>query len=253
MDCRIARRILREAGPPAEASTEAAEALRHGADCGECRAWAERERAWREALRDRLPAIEVPLPVKERLFGALSEARVGTSARRQRVRWTAALVLTGSLSAALGGLWWWREAHRDGLLAAALAEDHLLYAAQPAPAEFPSDDPGAVARWFAGRVDFAVPPPALPGAQLLGGRLCTLADRRAALWLYSLGDRRVSLFQMPAQGLPLGSFRPMTRGGRRYLCGHRKGVSVLAWTGRDLLFALVSDLPEDELLRLASS
>jgi len=185
------------------------------------------------------------------LFASLGEARVGTAFRRQRSRLSVALALASLLLVLLGGLWWWREGEHDRFLTAALTEDYLLYAGHPNPAEFPSKDAAAVSRWFAGRVDFAVDPMKLPGAELLGGRLCTLADRRAALWLYQSGDRRVSLFQMAAQGLPLGSFRRMTVSGRLYLCSHRKGVSVLAWTSRDVLYALVSDLPEDDLLRLA--
>ncbi len=251
MDCRAARGILRDARGPQITSGVLSEALRHLESCEACRTWHAAERGWRETLRDRLPAIETPLPVKERLFASLGEARVGGVIRRQRRRWISALALVTLLLASLGGLWWWREVHRDGFLAAALAEDHLLYAARPDPAEFRSKDPSAVSNWFSGHVDFAVGPMSLPGTELLGGRLCTLADRRAALWLYRSGDRRVSLFQMQAQGLPLGSFRRMTDSGRPYLCSHRKGVSVLAWTRRDVLFALVSDLPEDDLLRLA--
>ncbi len=250
MECLAARRMLRDVRGPQAASSVMSEAFRHLNRCEACRAWDEAERGWRETLRDRLPAIETPLHVRERLFASLGEARVGAVIRRQRGRWASALALVTVLFASLGGLWWWREVHHDGFLAAALAEDHLLYAARPDPAEYRSNDPAAVSSWFAERVDFAVGPMSLPSAELLGGRLCTLADRRAALWLYRSGDRRVSLFQMQAQGLPLGSFRRMTVAGRSYLCGRRKGVSVLAWTSRDVLFALVSDLPEGDLLRL---
>ena len=253
IDCRSARCILRQAGGPARPTAEWVAAQQHLGHCRDCQGWQEAEREWREALQEKLPRISAPLSLRERLFAALAQARVGTDLRGQRRRWAAAVLALCLLTVALGSLWWWRERSRGGFLVAALAEDHLLYAGRPAPAEVASDDPVVVAQWLADRLDFAVPVPGLRGAGLLGGRLCTLADRRVALWLYQSGDRRVSLFQMPAEGLPLSSLRIMTADGQRFRCAHRKGVSVLAWTERDLLFVLVSDLPETDLIRLARS
>ncbi len=251
MDCATLRRIFSEGRGPARPTEELAEAQEHARHCRSCQIFSEEERAWRAALRETLPRVATPLPVKERLFGALARARVGAALRIQRRRFLAVVVTLAVAGLSMAGLFVWRERTRDGLFVASLAEDHLLYATRPAPAEFPSDDPGVVAKWFAGAVDFAVQPPAVQGAELLGGRLCTLADRRAALWLYRRGERRLSLFEMPAQGLSLESMGTMRTDGGRYRCGHHKGVSVLAWIERDLLFALVSDLPEEDMLRIA--
>ena len=251
MDCATARRVLREAGAPTEPTVALVEAQQHRRACPSCEAWEEAGSEWRAALSEKLPPLRVPLGAKERLFAALGRARAGNDRRRPHGRLASALVLVTFLGTMAAGLWWWREATGNGILVAALTEDHLLYAAHLSPAEFLSSDPDAVARWFAGRVDFAVAAPRIPGAELIGGRLCTLADRRAALSFYEHGGRRVSLYQVHAEGLPLAALRPMTVEGRRYLCAHRKGVSVLAWTDRDVLYALVSDLPENDMLRLA--
>ncbi len=253
IDCSSARRTLREAGTPAASSAELAAARRHWRDCDDCRAWEEADRDWRAALRDKISGLRTPAPVKERIFAALAGARVSVDLRRQRRQWLAAVVVLALLGASVGGLWWSHESRRDGYLVAALTEDHLLYATHPAPAEFASADPAAVAEWFASRLDFGVAAPPIQDAELVGGRLCTLADRRVALWLYRKGLTRLSLFQMPAQGLYLGAMRRMQVNGRRYRCGHRKGVSVLAWTERGVLYALVSDLPEEEMLRIVRS
>jgi anti-sigma factor RsiW len=69
--------------------------------------------------------------------------------------------------------------------------------------------------------------------------------------IYQSGERRLSLFQMPGQGLALGPMRQMTVQGRNYRCGHHKGVEVVTWQDRGILFALASDLPEKDLLQLA--
>ena len=252
MDCHSARRILRQAEGPDEPSADLITAQQHWRHCGDCQEWERAEREWRAAIRQKLPPIGAPPELKERLFDTLAQARVGADLRRQRRRWSAAVIALAILGSSAAVLWLRREPARDGLLVDALTEDHLLYAARSAPSEFPSQEPEALASWFAGRVDFAVSVPAFPGATLLGGRLCTLVDRRVALSFYQRDGRRVSLFQMPAGGLPTGSLRRMTAGGKEFRCGHRKGVSVLAWTQRDVLFALVSDLPEADLVRLAS-
>ncbi len=253
IDCETARRAFIEQKGPTAVSAEQAEARLHLGSCPACREWQRRNNAWRAALKEKLPGLPPPLAVKERLFEALAQARAGTDLRRQRRRWAVAFVVLTLAGLGLGGLFWWREATRDGILVAALTEDHLLYDSNPSPAEFASPDPLAVAHWFAGKVDFAVSLPPLAGGELLGGRLCTLTDRRVALWIYERDGTRLSLFQLPAGGLPLGRMRSMTAGGRRYLCAHRKGLSVLAWTERDVLFALVSALPEDDMLRLVRS
>lgn len=250
MDCPTCRRILSESGPPVGPAAEVDGVVRHLRACGECRSWLDAEREWRATLRDRLIPRPAPLEAKERLFATLAGVRVGVELRRQRRRLAAAFVVTVLLGVSAASLLWWNREER-GFLVSALTEDHLLYASQSAPAEFASDDPRALSRWFADRLDFSIAAPQMPGTELLGGRLCTLGGRRAALSLYQRGDRRLSLFQMPAEGLPLGSLRPMKVEGRRYHCGHRKGVSVLAWQESDIFYALVSDLPEKDLLTLA--
>ncbi len=251
MDCASARRILMDAAGPAEPAGDLATAREHWRSCRGCQVWREREGSWRSALKGALPTINAPLAVKERVFAGLAQIRAGATLGRQRRTLFAAASALALLGLAAGGIWWRHEQTRAGLLVAALAEDHLLYAPNQTPAEFSSGDPEAVTRWFADRVDFAVAVPEISGAELLGGRLCTFADRRAALSLYKRGGKRLSLFQMPAQGLPFGPMRIMTVGSRQYRCGHRKGISVLAWINQDLLFALVSDLPEEEMLRIA--
>lgn len=252
MECATARHIIRISEGPCEPSEELVLAQRHMSACPQCGAWRKAQRGWRDALQEKLPRLETPLEVKERLFETLARARADgpLGVQRQRSVWA---VLSVGLAAMLVALVWVsRETTQEGLLLAAVTEDHLLSMARSTAVEFSSDDAATVARWFTGRVDFAVMPHRLQGADLLGGRLCTLADRRAALWIFQRGTTRVSLFQLPAQDLRLGSLHPMSAEGRSYLCGHRKGMTVLAWTERDVLFALVSELPEDDMLRLTA-
>ncbi len=253
MTCDTARRTIIEGGSPAFLSRELREAQRHLQDCATCQEWREDEHAWRAALREKLPTDETPYRVKERLFAALAEARVGSVGKSRSRRSVLAVLVASCLVIALGGFVVWRQASHDGLIVATLSEDHLLYSSDSDPAEFSSPEPKMVAEWLSDRVEFAITVPQLPGARLLGGRLSTLADRRMAVTFYEIAGRRLSFFQMPAQGLATRSLRRMNLNGREFRCGHRKGVEVMTWTNRDVLFALVADLPEEDLLRLAGS
>jgi len=225
----------------------------HREGCDSCGRWEDAESAWRAVLKSKLPSMEAPVGTKERVLAALSRARYEKALSGQRRRWMAAVASLSVLAAALAAGWWWMEGRGDGRLAATLVEDHLLFAQSPAPAEFSSSDPAQVANWLGARVDFAVRAPALPGSSLLGGRLCRLADRRVAVSFHQDdGGSRVTLFQMAADGLDLGSLRKMQGGGRDLRCGHRKGVSVMVWTDRGVLLALVSDIREERLLQMAA-
>lgn len=256
MRCEDARRVLLEAEGFAVVTNELASARLHVEECCSCRERRAAEVTWRSALQSKLPVREASPDLKERVLAALSRARFAAALGRQRRRWMAAVGSLLFLTLGLGSMWWWREARSDGPLPAALVEDHLLSVSRESPVEFPSSDPRAVTEWFTSRVDFAARAPAISGASLLGGRLCTLAGRRAAVAFYR-GEGgeggRISLFQMAAEDVALGSLRKMQAGGKDIGCAHRKGVSVLLWTERGVLYALVSEIREEELVRLAAT
>lgn len=253
MGCNEARRILRETRGLAAVTDDVAAARLHVEGCVSCRKTAEAESSWRAALKAKLPPLEAPVEIKERVLAGLSRARYERALQSQWRRWMTAVASSVVLAMALAAGWWWMEGRADGELAATLVEDHLLFAQSPAPAEFSSADPTLVANWLAARVDFAVRAPALPGSTLLGGRLCRLADRRVAVSFHQdEGGSRVSLFQMSAEDLDLGSMRRMQAGEKDLRCGQRKGVSVMVWTDRGVLLALVSEIREERLVQMAT-
>jgi anti-sigma factor RsiW len=251
--CEEARRVLRETAGLAALTAEAAAARLHVETCDACRQRDDAESAWRAALKAKLPPVEASVAIKERVLAAVSQARYEKALRRQRRSWMTALAAVVVMAGVLAAGWWWRQDGPAGHLAETLAEDHLLFAQSPAPAEFSSGDADQVARWLAARVDFAVRPPALAGSTLLGGRLCRLADRRVAVSFHQDdAGGRVTLFQMAADGLDLSSLRKMEGAGKNLRCGHHKGLSVVAWTDRGVLRALVSDIREERLVQMAA-
>jgi anti-sigma factor RsiW len=111
---------------------------------------------------------------------------------RRRLR--AAAVGVGLLAAALFAI----RRHQNPALpfGEELVSDYLHSLPEVRPAEVASSDPSEVLRFFSGKTPFAPVVPAIPVAQLVGGRLCNVAGRRVELLFYTHGESRqnVALF-----------------------------------------------------------
>jgi anti-sigma factor RsiW len=160
--------------------------------CGGCQQHLRSLRALKHAIA-RLPSRETPP-------GAV-RAHVEALALRDRGAGRSALALRVALAASLAvGTWafvTWRHDRRSpsAELADALAGDHLHSVPEAMPAEVATEDPGEVVKFFTGRVPFDPVAPAIPGARLLGGRLCQVDGRRVQLLFYRTDSKAtVSLF-----------------------------------------------------------
>jgi hypothetical protein len=74
-----------------------------------------------------------------------------------------------------------------------LISDYLHSLPEVRPAEVASNDPREVIRFFSGKTPFAPVVPTVPVAQLVGGRLCSVAGRRVELLFYTHGESRQSV------------------------------------------------------------
>ncbi len=96
-----------------------------------------------------------------------------------------------------------------------------------ATVDLASDDPREILRFFSGKTPFEPVVPAVPSAQLTGGRLCTVAGRRVELLFYTHGSsgQNFSLFVCDHATGDVGcqEFRG------RHVCSRRFGrLTVLA-------------------------
>lgn len=160
----------------------------HLAECDECRRHLASLRALKHAIA-RLASREEPT-------GAL---RAHVEKRRlEAPRHSRRLVVAGSMTALLAIALIGRAVVRhDGhgrRLAADLVADHLKSVPEVRPAEIASSDPVAIAGFFTGHVPFPVVVPHLPGAELLGARLCRIDGRRVELLFYRRAALTLSLF-----------------------------------------------------------
>jgi hypothetical protein len=95
--------------------------------------------------------------------------------------------------------------------------------------------------------------PQYEGAELLGSRLCFLKKHKAALVFYRKDGHPVSLFQMSAHGVNLSALDRSVIDGVPVWHKSVNGFSIVAFERRGVVWALVSDLHESELLELASA
>ena len=170
----------------------------HLAGCEACAARVESLKA----LKHGLATLEARVSPSQAVRARVEAQRFRNRSRRRRLRWLtvgAGAVAAAVVLVALGvAVRVDAPAQPSQEPLAALAEeliaDHLKYAPQAMPAEVASADPEAVRRFFAGALAFEPAVPALPTAQLLGGRLCSIDGRKVQLLFYEQGSRRLSLY-----------------------------------------------------------
>ena len=154
--------------------------------------------------------------------------------------------------------WWWRhggEKSRHEEIAQALVADHIHYLQAPDALEIASADPAILANWFQSRVPFPVQIPRLDDGRLLGGRLCSLLGRQAALVLYERGGKRLSLFTFAADAIPVGEKEKIhTANPDQPRCLRPLGKYALCFVGsEEAVRAIVGEEPETKDLALSIS
>jgi anti-sigma factor RsiW len=154
----------------------------HLRGCAACQQQADSERALRARIRA-LPEIVAPAGLEQRLRARLRAARPSP--------WRFVLPLAAGL---VGILLW--AGGSPAVVAWELSRDHdKCFGMERLPAEvFTSDGRVAAARLDLAGASLPELPQRVRGIELVGGRRCPLADRRAVHLFYAAGARRVSVF-----------------------------------------------------------
>lgn len=259
MDCLDANAqlvgLLRGRLPPDEQ-----EALRsHLSACGQCRREESAERALDDLLDRALPRLELPSGLEARLEHLAQAHPAARSEPAPTVRWArfAAPVLAAVAVAVLLVLAV-RPSPREQVARAALVSeavsDHLRALADERGPVLASSESHQVKPWFEGRLDFApiVPAPDVADLRLRGGSVGYFLDRKAAVVDYTLRRHAVTLLAFRPDGLPLSEPGGPGSGGRVGVTSLR-GFHVATWRAGDVGYALVSDVPAEEVGALAST
>lgn len=104
--------------------------------------------------------------------------------------------------------------------------------------------PDAIRHWFDGKVDFAVPVPALPQPRytFLGTRLNYFLNQRVAELAYASEGRILSFVMFADPGMSLAAMPTRRMGNRTVYVQTYKGYTTVFWQDGTLFCGLVSDL-----------
>lgn len=209
----------------------------HAAVCGSCaRRIAEQRQLVTvvRAARDASP--RAPLALRARL--ELGLARERRTARRKQV----ALVVAGAAAVALigvAGQWQYRAAQRR-----AYAEDAAQRHARQYPLEVQPKNEEQLEAFFAGKLDHRVPVLQIPNARAAGARLLNVREKPAAYIRYDTARaHQLGLFVYgdPPRDVAYDD-EPQV--------ANSHGYNVVSWRNGDVVYQLVTDLDERDVLEL---
>ena len=225
------------------AAVDARELEAHLAQCADCARFRDGRVALRAAIETRLPALQAPGALRERVRAALRQSEPRASPPRP-LAWRA-LALAASFAVVALGTWQLavRRAAGDTLSDEVLAS-HVRSLMPGHLADVLSSDQHTVKPWFNGRLDFSPPVYDFAGRgyPLLGGRLDYLNGRTVAALVYGRRQHVINVFLWPAARGATASPAAETR----------QGYHLLRRTTPDYAYWVVSDLGIPELSEFAS-
>lgn len=229
----------------------------HIQGCEACRIYAEAEVATK-----RLVATAYAKPVEVGALSARIRARLDAvtapKPRRfpvwmPRLAWGAlAAVLVAALAVGYLTLQPKATVEASPLVRAAVT-DHVECMLGRLPLEVTTTDQEEVGRWLRGRLARPVMLPALApeGEAKMSTRWARLARAEGAQILVDHRGRMFSLFIMPVRKVSGQLGRRVTQAGREFFVNQLESYTVVFWRQGELLYCLVSDGPEAEVLGLA--
>jgi anti-sigma factor RsiW len=137
-----------------------------------------------------------------------------------------------------------------------LVDDGIALHARALPLDYTASDVTSAQQWLSGRLDFGVHLPRFsPGPRLEGVRLSQVRSRQAAVVTYTVpqgNGRRVSLLIVddPEPQLPGDSRRIADR---EIWLSRARGFNIASWRNDEIVYSLISDLDEKDVLALVQS
>lgn len=248
MDCSELERLLPAFADGEFAPEDSTETEVHLATCESCRGQVQELIAFRSFVHSRCAPVQAPPSLRRDIQRKIAKQRSLENLRRYA---SYSAVAAGLAIVATAGY----VAKEDAPTAPRPLEvvmDAVDKHARALPVEV-TPAAGDVDSWFRGKVDFAVRAPVFksPAApRLMGARLANVRDRQAAYFVYGGDDpgRRMTLLLFPGNDLDL----PDGEGAQEVMVANEKGYNVAVWRKRGIVYSLVSDLDERDILQLVS-
>jgi len=139
-------------------------------------------------------------------------------------------------------------------LVRAAVTDHVDCMLGRLPLEVTTTDREEVGRWLRERLlrPVSLPGLASAGEAKMSTRWARLASAQGAQVLVERGPRMLSLFIMPVREVSGQLGRRIVQAGREFFVSQLEGYTVVFWRHGDLLYCLVADGEEQEVLSLAA-
>lgn len=253
MDCCDLERLLPAYVDGEFASGESAEVESHLASCDRCRDEVAALLEFRSFLQSKAGEVQLvaPAALRERICADMARERARDQVRRFSIY---SAVAAGLVAVASAG-YVMAPTERDSPEAMVLdaVEKHV----RALPIEIrPTSSPAEVESWFRDKVDFRVRAPTFrspAAARLVGARLANVRDREAAYLVYGTEDtdRRTTLLVFPGE-IEMPDGRRARVGEREVVMANQRGYNVALWQQRGIVYSLVSDLDERDILQLVS-
>jgi anti-sigma factor RsiW len=240
---------------PADAGV--AQAQTHVAGCGACQAFFAADERLRNLVKSRAPREQSPASLRESLLARVAHERKASEKRARRFSFlrlrnpaiavAAMIVIVATVTLRFSNR---RPVVLPEQLASVLIDDHAHNL--PDEAEVSSPNHEVVQSWFEGKLDFSFHLPATSDQALIGGRLCNLQGKRAALIFYKEPRNRTSLFVFDGSDIILPENQLVGIDGKHCMIDSKKGYNAVMWKERGVLYSLVSDARSTDLLQLAA-
>ena len=250
MDCQDVERQAQLSIDGELSDREKAELEQHLARCEHCRAGVSTARWFHHQLRAKLNESSDVL-----LAPAGLERRICRRIRTQRPpRRPFRYILPAGVAAGLVGVLSFTPAQDAGLD----PEEAVIRHSRNMPPEVRArGSHGEVQRFFQRNLRYEVEIPRLPlrspHLRLVGGRLSSLAKQEAAHLMYDHRGARISVFARPLgeRLSPPAHFNVRQVDGRPVLVGRHRGYNVVSLQRKNVLYSLVSDVDNVQLIELA--
>jgi anti-sigma factor RsiW len=233
---------------------ENAEVQQHLVDCAICLRAVRLHRSYKAAMlrANQAAPHAVHDALKDAIAAQAVQGRWARAFQRPSTIATAAACVGAAVWFAMGGLshpLFQSPAH-------SLIDDGVQLHAGALPLDFAATDPGSAQQWLQRKLEIGVRVPRFAqGARLQGVRLSNVHQHRGAVVTYSLPQgegRRVSLLIVddPEPQLP-GAARRVAD--REVWLSRAKGFNIASWRNDEIVYSLISDLDEQDVLALVQS
>ena len=232
----------------------------HLDQCPSCRAYVRQEASFLVGVRESLAAPKAPEALRHRIEATLAATplpagAVDESASREGRKWGAWAGVPAAAALALALV-----IVLPGGQADAEVDPEITHAVTAHHREMPSEIAGSrdrVREYLQRSVSFAVeaPLPETDVVNLRGARLTQVRGEPAVVYQYQVGSQRISVLQASSRRLAKRQRirrapRPMRTQTVVRTLHHHEGYAVVTYETRGVTHAVVSAMPEAELMRL---